>query len=140
VTAPLPPAVPWLLWAPPIDPPTDGGLPAKTAQAIADAVWQDDPHECAALQWEAYAGMLPPTPAVSNVSTGSQSVAYSPAAPTGDYGLAIQRAAWHRSFVAGKLESIPLVIAPTAAGPGIGPWWGVDAPVDDDTPIVQPIE
>ena len=106
-----PPVTGWEPWAPPLDPPTAGGLPLDVAQAIADDWWAIDPHLCAALQWEAYAAMLPPTPAVASVSTGAQSVAYSPAAPTGDYGLAVSRAAWHRSFVTGQLVSIPLVPA-----------------------------
>ena len=82
------------------------------AQAIADDWWVIDPHLCAALQWEWYAAMLPPTPAVAAVSTGAQSVSYIPPAPAGDYGLAIAQAAWHRSFVTGTLISVPLVPAP----------------------------
>jgi hypothetical protein len=122
------PAPPWQLWAPPLDPPTAGGLPADLAQDIADATWDDDPHLCAALQWEAYAAMLPPTPAVASVATGAQSVSYSPAAHTGDYGLAISRAQWHRSFVVGQLVSVPMIVAPPpiAAAEIPGPWWPVD--------------
>jgi hypothetical protein len=106
------PVIPWQAWAPPLDPPTAGGLPLDQATAIADATWAEDPHLCAALQWEAYAASLPPTPAVSQVATGAQSVSYSPAAPTGSYGLALQRAAWHRSFVAGQLVGVPMETAP----------------------------
>ena len=52
-------------WAPPLDPPAAGGLPAFAAQAIAGATWSTDPHLCAALQWESYAAMPPPAlPAV----------------------------------------------------------------------------
>jgi hypothetical protein len=98
----------WQSWAPPLDPPTAGGLPGHVAREIADAVWADDPHLCAALQWEAYAAMLPPTPAVAQVATGSQSVSYSPPLPGGDYGLAVSRAAWHRSM-AGSLAT-PLLV------------------------------
>ena len=101
------PVIPWQAWAPPLDPPTTGGLPLDQAQAIADACWADDPHLCAALQWESYAAMLPPTPAVASVATGAQTVSYSPASPTGDYGLALQRAAWHRSM-SGGATSVPL--------------------------------
>ncbi len=76
-----------------------GGLPVASAQAIADATWETDPHLCAALQWEAYAAMLPPAPSVAAVSTGAQSVSYSPPLPGGDFGLALSRAAWHRSLM-----------------------------------------
>jgi len=121
-------ALPWQAWAPPLDPPTTGGLPQDTAQAIADACWSTDPHLCAALQWEAYAAMLPPTPAVANVSTGAQAVSYSPPMPGGDYGLAMARAAWHRSL-RGNAESAELVLAPPAISsvpPGLMPaWWEV---------------
>lgn len=103
----------WESWAPPLDPPMTGGLPLGQAQSIADAYWQDDPHLCAALQWEAYAAMLPPTPSVASVSTGMQSVVYQPAQPTGDYGLAISRAQWHRTFT--SLQTAPLQLA--HAGP-----------------------
>jgi hypothetical protein len=99
----------WRLWAPPLDPPTSGGLPEHAARAIA-TWWDDDPHLCAALQWEAYAAMLPPTPTVAQVATGSQSVSYSPPVPGGDYGLAVSRAAWHRSM-AGSLHTALLVPA-----------------------------
>ncbi len=109
----------WEDWAPPLDPPTDGGLDADTAAEIAAAVWPIDPHLCAAMLWEAYAATLPPTPAVSNVSTGGQSVSYSPAAPLGDYGAAMGRAAWHRSFVSG-LGSVPLQVAPPPLAPAAG--------------------
>ena len=111
---PQPQPVDWELWAPPLNPPHDGsdgqppGLPADAGQAIADAYWEASPHLCAALQWEAYAATLPPTPAVSSVQTGAQAVAYSPAAPTGAYGLAVQRAAWHRSFIEGELIGVPM--------------------------------
>jgi hypothetical protein len=97
----------WESWAPPIAPPATGGLPRDEAEAIAEACWDDDPHLCSALQWESYAAILPPAPSVSLVQTGAQSVSYSPAGPTGDYGLAIARARWHRSFLDG-LVSVPL--------------------------------
>jgi hypothetical protein len=101
--------VTWESWAPPLAPPTTGGLPYAEAEAIADACWADEPHLCSALQWEAWAATLWPTPAVSLVQTGAQSVSYSPASPTGDYGLAIARAQWHRSFLSG-LVSVPLCV------------------------------
>lgn len=110
---PPPPGGLWQTWAPPLDPPTPGGLPADVAQQIADATWATDPHLCAALQWEAYAATLPPSPAVSNVSTGVQSVAYSPPVPAGAYGQAISRAAWHRSLMA-SAGSVPLTLAEPA--------------------------
>ena len=97
----------WEAWAPPLAPPADGGLPYGEAQAIADACWADDPHLCAALQWEAYAATLPPVPSVSSVTTGYQSVSYSPAGPGGEFGLAMARATWHRSM-RGTADSVPL--------------------------------
>jgi len=117
---PAPPG--WTLWAPPLDPPTAGGLPESVAQAIADAAWSTDPHLCAALQWEAYAGMLPPQPAVASVSTGAQSVSYSPPMPGGDFGLAMSRAAYHRSL-ASSLGTIELTVAePALASVPDNPW------------------
>jgi hypothetical protein len=121
-----PAAPPWVGWAPPLDPPTAGGLPYDQAEEIADATWALSPHLCAAMQWESYAAQLPPTPSVSQVSTGIQSVAYSPAGPTGSYGLAIARAAWHRSFLAGELVSVPLQVDPVPGHPRRPfppPWW-----------------
>ena len=71
--------------------------------------------------------MLPPTPAVAAVSTGAQSVSYSPAAPSGSYGLALARAEWHRSFVTGTIVSVPLVRPPENELPGQLPlWWPVE--------------
>jgi hypothetical protein len=124
------PCVPWQSWAPPIDPPTAGGLPVDQAQCIADAWWDYSPHLCAALMWEAYAAMLPPATAVASVSTGAQNVSYSPASPGGDLGAALSRAAWHRSFITGELASIPLHLAHArgrgcvTAG-GSWNWWEV---------------
>lgn len=103
----------WELWAPPLDPPVDGGLPYAAAQAIADATWETDPHLCAALQWEAYAAMLPAGPSVSQVATGVQSVTYSPPMPGGDAGAAMAKAAWHRSLMGGG-GSAELTLAPPA--------------------------
>jgi hypothetical protein len=97
----------WERWAPPLDPPTAGGLPEAGAQAIADAWWDEDPHLCAALMCEAYAATLPQTPAVSMVNTGAQSVAYGAAKPGGEFGLAVARAEWHRSLCS-SLGSVPL--------------------------------
>jgi hypothetical protein len=99
----------WQRWAPPLDPPTPGGLPYAEAEAIARLWWADDPHRCAAIQWEHYAALLPITPTVSQIATGAQSVSYSPAMPGGAYGLALQRAAWHRSFLS-NLHSVPLAL------------------------------
>jgi hypothetical protein len=112
-----PPPPPWVAWAPPLDPPTSGGLPYDQAEAIADAVWAEDPHEAAALMWEAYAAMLPPAPAVASVQTGAQAVNYGSPVPGGELGLALGRAAWHRSFVTGLAVSVPLRAAPPPGAP-----------------------
>lgn len=95
------------------------------AEAIAAAWWAEDPHLCAALQWESYAATLPMTPTVSQVATGAQSVSYSPAQPAGEYGLALARATWHRSFT--NALSIELE-APSDAVRRLGPrpWWEVE--------------
>jgi hypothetical protein len=100
----------WRAWAPPLDPPTAGGLPVAEAEAIARALWRTDPHRAAAMMWESYAATLPPSAAVASVSTGTQAVTYNPPLPGGDYGLAVGRAAWHRSML-GSLASVPLVLA-----------------------------
>jgi hypothetical protein len=89
----------WETWAPPLDPPTAGGLSADLAAQIADAYWATSPHLAAALMWEAYAAQLEPTQPVTSVSTGAQSVGFDPAAATGPYGAALQQAEWHRSFL-----------------------------------------
>ena len=110
----------WELWAPPLAPPAEVGLPRDTAQEIADAWWDADPHLCAALQWEAYAAMLPPAIAVAQVATGAQSVSYGRATPGGDLGAALARAAWHRSFT--SAVSVPLHAAPPVRLYGRLPW------------------
>lgn len=97
---------PWEPWAPPLAPPAADGLPYDQAQAIAQAWWTEDPHLAAALMWEHYAATLPPAPAVTQVTTGVQSVSYGQATPGGQLGAAIARAAWHRSFTSGV--SVPL--------------------------------
>ena len=101
------PAPPWQAWAPPLNPPVENGLDYDIAEAIADQWWEIDPHLCAALQWESYAATLPPTLAVAQVSTGTQSVTYGQATPSGELGLAMGRAQWHRSFTATG-RSVPL--------------------------------
>lgn len=113
----------WQTWAPPLNPPTAGGLDLADAERIAALYWDAEPHLCAALQWESYAATLPPGSAVSQVQTGMQSVTYSPAMPGGDYGQAISRANWHRSFVS-TLVTVPLDLAPLDLA-GIEPpgWW-----------------
>ena len=108
----------WQAWAPPLDPPTDGGLPADVAQQIADAYWSSDPHLAAALMWEAYAAMLPPSPSVASVSTGAQSVSYSPPVAGGGFGLAAGRAAYHRSLTC-SLDTAVLVLAADAVPRGV---------------------
>lgn len=117
------PSPPWLAWAPPIDPPTPGGLPYAMAEEIGRG-WgssMDDHHLTAAEMWEAYAATLPPAAAVSSVQTGAQSVVYNPAVPGGDYGRAVSRAQWHRSMVS-SLVSVPLVVAHAEELPP-GVWW-----------------
>jgi hypothetical protein len=120
----------WQAWAPPLDPPTPGGLPIDQAEEIGRG-WgstDEDHHLTAAIMWEAYAATLPPAAPVSSVQTGAQSVVYNPAVPGGDYGRAVSRAAWHRSFLTG-LVSVPLVVAPVF-DPGPVPWdvWEEDRP------------
>jgi hypothetical protein len=112
-------ALDWRLWAPPLDPPTEGGLPEAAAQQIAGALWDDDPWLCLALMWEAYALTLAPEPAVASVSTGAQSVSY--AAPGGPFGLAMARAQWFRDQ-RGSLGSVPLRLRPPPP-PLPFDWW-----------------
>jgi hypothetical protein len=100
-----PPA--WEAWAPPLDPPTAGGLPYGQADAIAAAWWDEDPHLAAALQWESYAASLPPALPVAQVNTGAQSVTYGRAIPGGALGEALSRAQWHRSLASAG-GSVPL--------------------------------
>jgi hypothetical protein len=116
------PSPPWQPWAPPLDPPVDGGLPIAVAEGIADQFWLTDWYYAIGLMWEAYAAMLPLTPAVASVSTGAQSVNYDPPAPTGDYGSAIAKAEWYfsRSHSGGGLVSIPLTTDSPADEIGLG--------------------
>jgi len=103
-----PPVTGWEVWAPPLDPPTSGGLSVTFAQQIADlSLWPINPHLTAALQWESYAATLEPTSAVSTLSTGAQSVGFDPAAVPGPYGAAVRQAQWHRSFL-GDTYSVQL--------------------------------
>ena len=132
--------IPWQSWAPPLDPPTAGGLPVDQATCIADSWWPIDPHLCAAMQWEAYAASLAPTHGVVQVSTGAQSVMYATRGgapvPTGDYGLAIQRAEWHRSFVT-SMVGVPMLSHPQpslAYAFGYDNWWPVD-PAPGPAPV-----
>ncbi len=104
------PDPPWVAWAPPLDPPTAGGLPYSQAEAIADACWDEDPHLCAAIQWEHSAAQLAPEPAVASVTTGAQSVVYSGAAGGGDVGKAAARANWH--YAQRGAQSVPVELAP----------------------------
>lgn len=108
----------WEAWAPPLDPPTEGGLPYEQAEAIAvETGWPAEPHLTAAEQWEAYAAIAPASAPVASVNTGTQSVSY--AAP---YGAALARAEWHRSFL-GNLVSVPLQVAPVEDEVLVDPWW-----------------
>jgi hypothetical protein len=116
-----PPA--WQAWAPPLAPPAAGGLPLDQAADIAAAWWDTDPHLAAALMWESYAAQLPPAPAVTQVTTGVQSVSYGQALPGGELGVAISRAQWHRSLTSGV--SVPLVATVPAEAADLG-WWEVD--------------
>jgi hypothetical protein len=100
----------WELWAPPLDPPVPGGLPRDLAEQAAAA--GDCPHCVAAMLWEAYAGMLPPSPAVASMSTGAQSVSYAAQGGGSEAGLAMARADWHRLMCTGTLSSVPLRVAP----------------------------
>jgi hypothetical protein len=99
----------WRAWAPPLYPPTAGGLPEDEAAAIAADWWDEEPHLAAALMWEAWAATLPPALPVAQVATGSQSVSYSPPQPGGQYGQAISRAQWHRAQL-GSLGTAQLVV------------------------------
>jgi hypothetical protein len=117
--------IPWQSWAPPLAPPTAGGLPEDQAQAIADAWWDESPHLAAALMWEAYAATLPQTATVQSVHTGMQSVAYYPPIPGGDFGLAVARAEYHRSFVAFSTAELH------APHPPSRPWFPPPLWVDD---------
>jgi len=119
------PDPPWLAWAPKLDPPTAGGLPYEEAAQIAAACWADDPHLCAALQWEHYAARLDPEPAVASVTTGVQSVVYSGAAGGGEFGRAVARANWHYSQRGS--QSVPVELtSPRRPDAGRPPsWWEV---------------
>jgi len=112
-------APPWEAWAPPLDPPTAGGLPVGQAETIAAAWWADDPHLAAALMWESYAATLDPTLAVSMVNTGAQSVSYGTARPGGEYGLAVARAEWHRSFTTAVSVPLRVRLCPWSGRAGI---------------------
>lgn len=102
------PPPPWVAWSPPLNPPSPDGLPYELAADLAADWWDVDRHRFGAEAWEAYAATLDPTPSVSSVQTGAQSVAYSPAQPSGAYGRAVARAAWHRSLCS-NAESVPLI-------------------------------
>ena len=112
--------IPWQIWAPPLDPPAEDGLPQELAEEIAATWWDSDPWLAAALMWEAYALMQQPTPSVASVSTGAQTVSYNP--PGGRWALAMARADWFRQQ-RGNLISVPLeVVTP---GDQLAPldWW-----------------
>ena len=92
-------------WFPP-------ALPAALADPIRAQWWDTDRHWCAYLAWTAYAATLPPAQEVSSVATGTQSVSYSPAAPSGELGAALKRADWHRRQSGrGGLVSTPLAVS-----------------------------
>jgi hypothetical protein len=110
----------WQLWAPPLDPPVEGGLPLATAQQIAAAVGDCDPWLAAALMWETWAATLPTEAGVIQVATGSQSVTYSN--PGGQFALAMARAEWLRGM-RGSLASVRVRVA-IEEGPPC--WWELD--------------
>lgn len=91
---------------PPLRPPADDGLAEEEALGF---LLESAPrwHLGLAWCWDAYASTLDPTPSVVSVSTGVQSVSYNPASPSGPYGVAMARAAWHRGQL-GTLHSEPL--------------------------------
>lgn len=115
--------IPWHVWAPPLDPPVDGGLPDDVAEQIAAAYWAADPWECLALMWTAYALTLPPEATVASVSTGVQSVSY--AEPGGPFAIAMARADWFREQN-GTLASVPLRAATDARLVLPPDWWQRD--------------
>lgn len=102
-------------WFPP-------GLDPETAAAITAAWWATDPHLAAALAWEAYAATLAPSPSVASVNTGAQSVSYSPPGPVGEYGAALERARWHRSFL-GSIDSAELINPDAGSSQAIFGWY-----------------
>jgi hypothetical protein len=112
----------WRLWAPPLDPPDERGLPEVYAQEVADAYWQADPWLCLALMWEAYAASLPPEPAVTSVSTGVQQVVYREGVGGGAFALAMARAQWFRDQ-RGSLISLPVKVARPEGGELPVDWW-----------------
>ena len=118
-------APPWEAWAPPLDPPTAGGLPYGQAEAIASAAGRR-PHLAAELMWTAYAAQLAPEPAVASVTTGAQSVVYSGAAGGGDFGKAAARAAWHRDQRGA--QSVPVELASVPPGRDRGAAVGAGVP------------
>jgi hypothetical protein len=109
----------WQLWAPPLDPPVEGGLPLETATQIAAAC--PDPWLAAAIMWETWAAMAPLEPSVTQVATGVQSVSYS--TPENRWSMAMLRAEWLRSM-RGGLASVPLVLVDDAGPPC---WWSISA-------------
>jgi hypothetical protein len=106
---PAPTTEVWEVWAPPLDPPTEGGVPRQLAYDLADKFWPERPWLFGLLLWQFYAAMLDPSPSVSHVSTGSQSASYSPAQPGGDFGRALARIAFFERML-GDLHSIPLAV------------------------------
>src|SRR5215468_3156438 len=97
----------WEAFAPPLDPPSDGGLPVVYALEIVGQYWLSDPYLALAMLWEAYAASLPPEPAVVSVSTGAQSIGYGSAGGASAFALAMARAEHFRSM-RGGLASVPL--------------------------------
>lgn len=108
----------WELWAPPLDPPTEGGLDRALAERIAEADF-DCPYTAPALMWDAYAAQQAPEPVVASVSTGVQQVTY--AGGSGPSTVARARAEWLRSLC-GTVGSVETVTSTSAAR--LPPdWW-----------------
>ena len=97
----------WELWAPPLAPPADGGLPYAEAEAIASAWWDNDPHLCGAPPMGVVRGDdAPGAGRRAGLDRRSERVSYGQATPGGDLGAALARASWHRSFT--SAVSVPL--------------------------------
>lgn len=124
-----PEAPDWEAFAPPLDPPTEGGLPRAVAERFAETWWETDPWYAVGLMWDHYAGMCEdPAGAamVSSVSTGAQTVSYRPVGPVGECARRAARASWYfarsqQGF--GGLYSVALHRADQAALDLPFDWW-----------------
>jgi hypothetical protein len=115
----------WAALAPPLDPPTDGGVPLAVAQGIADQFWPDHPYLTWGLMWEYYALMQPPVAAVASINTGVQSVAYTGGQSPYDTYMARAQVFFDRAM--GNLVSVPLTVGyPDVWGPLRDMSWWID--------------